>query len=377
MELGQYYTPEIFSTLLVESMISINADSILDIGCGQASLLSAARKRWNQAKLIGYDIDPKNYNVTGRNLHIEFGNGFDADLSQKILDAFGHIDISVSNPPFTHVEINYEISQILKLSRLFECIPKSIKKIPAEIVFLAQNILVLKTGGELGAILPASIISGEKWKGLREFLVTEKSLDKVIQLPNKAFNNTEAATFAVNFKNIKSQNNNINLFSFEDNCELEIDKKSGIKRLDYYYHSHCSNKNNIPLPPEVVIFRGNKSSKLLREASGSFLHTSSLKEQFQLLQFKNNNYPEGTKVASKGDFVISRVGSRCIGKTGFIQSGNIEVSDCITVVKNLRFKNYISYFKKGLFFKEISHNALGTGAKYLTFDIIKEALEAI
>ncbi|MAY57609.1 MULTISPECIES: N-6 DNA methylase [Pseudoalteromonas] len=101
MELGQYYTPKTFSTLLIENMLSTKADYVLDIGCGQASLLEAARGRWKKAKLIGYDIDPTNYNLQGENLHIGFGDGLDPDLSNKILDNFGYIDISVANPPCT------------------------------------------------------------------------------------------------------------------------------------------------------------------------------------------------------------------------------------------------------------------------------------
>ncbi|KKM84512.1 hypothetical protein LCGC14_1298400 [marine sediment metagenome] len=375
MELGQYYTPKTFSTLLIESMLSTKADYVLDIGCGQASLLEAARGRWKKAKLIGYDIDPTNYNLQGENLHIGFGDGLDPDLSNKILDNFGYIDISVANPPYTSVEVNKNIIRILKLASLYECIPKNIKKLPAEIVFLAQNLLVLKTEGELGAILPASIISGEKWKGLREYLITEKSIDKVIQLPNKAFNKTEAATFAVNFTNKKPNKHAISLLSFDNNETLKINYKSGIKRLDYLYHAHKKLSNHKPIPNTVILFRGNKSSKSLRSGTSKFIHTSDLKSIFQTLSFNYFKYPKGTKTARKGDFIVSRVGSRCIGKAAYINEGEIEVSDCIMVLRNLGKERYTSLFTSNNFYEKTSHDALGTGAKYLTFDIIKEALE--
>lgn len=375
MELGQYYTPKTFSTLLIESMLSIKADCVLDIGCGQASLLEAARGRWSRAKLIGYDIDPSNYNLKGRNLHIGFGDGLDPDLSNKILDNFGNIDISVANPPYTSVDVSKDIIHILKLANVYECIPRNIKKLPAEIVFLAQNLLVLKNEGELGAILPASLISGEKWKGLREFLITEKSIDKVIQLPNKAFKKTEAATFAVNLTNKKSNNNAISLLSFDHDETLKINDKSGIKRLDYFYHAHKSSSNRCPIPEKAILFRGNKSSKSLRLGSSNFLHTSDLKDVFQILNFSYSKYPQGTKTARKGDFVVSRVGSRCIGKAAYISGGEVEVSDCITVLRNLDKKRYMPLFASNKFCDKTSYDALGTGAKYLTFDIIKEALE--
>lgn len=375
MELGQYYTPEIFSTLLIESMLSIKAESVLDIGCGQASLLQAARDRWKAAKLIGYDIDPFNYNLKGKNLHISFGNGLDPDLSSKILDNFGNIDVSVANPPYTSVDINNNIIRILKLANIYDSIPKGLKKLPAEIVFLAQNLLVLKNEGELGAILPASLISGEKWKGLREYLITEKNIDKVIQLPNKAFNKTEASTFAVNFTNKKASNNAINLLSFGHDTTLKIDNESGIKRLDYFYHSQNALHSRSPIPKKAVLFRGNRTSKSLKLGKSEYLHTSDLKDIFQTLRFNSLKYPPGTKTAQKGDFVISRVGSRCIGKAAYISEGEIEISDCITVIRNFDKNRYLKLFTSGKFYEKTSFDALGTGAKYLTFGIIKEALE--
>ena len=376
MKLGQFYTPSVFSKILVSHMMSDNAENILDIGCGQASLLNAARLRWKNAKLIGYDIDPINYTVKGCNLHINFGNGLDPDLSKKINDEFGNIDISLSNPPYISVEITNGISKILKTSGIADCIPKTQKKIPAEIIFLAQNLLVLKKGGELGAILPSSIISGEKWKGLREFLITEKSLNKVIQFPSKAFFKTETSTFAINLKNCPSEKKEIAIMSTESSELIHIDKSSAIKRLDFTYHS----KLNAPvelkgLEHGVSFFRGNKSSRELRSSKNEFIHTSDLKEVFQILELPSIKYSANVKTAKKGDILISRVGSRCVGRSAFIAQGCLEVSDCITVISGSKIESYLDYFKSGLFFDAAISKVLGTGAKYLTFDIIKEVLK--
>ncbi|GAB1038964.1 MAG: class I SAM-dependent DNA methyltransferase [Shewanella algae] len=380
MKLGQYYTPDSFSTLLINNMNSKEAEIVLDIGCGQANLLSAARKRWEKAKLIGFDIDPKNYCVRREDLHIEFGNGFDPDLSQKIIDNFGYIDISVANPPYTYVEVNQNISKILKKSQLSQCIPSSLKKIPSEIVFLAQNLIVLKESGELGAILPASIISGEKWKYLREYLITEKGLNRVIQLPNKVFHRTEASTFVVNLcRSTREKCNDIELMSYECDEKLSVDVVNGIRRLDYSYHSHL---HKLPYYTDkiyvdtMIMYRGRKSSKELYLTGSAFLHTKDLKENFQLLEYEENLYENGQRVAEKGDLVISRVGSRCVGKSALITKGRIEVSDCIIVIKNVSSKKVTEHFISGKFYQAMMNCVLGTGAKYLTFNIIKEALEA-
>lgn len=375
MQLSQFYTPNRFSKLLVESLDSSVASSVIDIGCGQASLLNAARKRWDKAKLIGYDVDPNNTILNGENLFLNTGNGLDPDLSKKILDTFGYIDISVANPPYTQIEVNSNIRQILKLSGLYECIPKQSKKIPAEIVFLAQNLIVLKKDGELGAILPASIINGERWRSLREYLITEKSLTRVIQLPEKAFNKTEVSTFAISLKNLSNQNVDIRLSSASENSSLIIDKISAIDRLDYSYHANKKYLAHKKIELGYEIFRGKESSKDISLTPNKILHTSDLKSKFSVFELPKKEIKKNKKIAQEGDFIISRVGSRCVGKAGFIKSGSIEISDCIIVIRNLPYNVFFNYFESGNFHQKVSDMVLGTGAKYLTYKIIREALE--
>lgn len=376
MSLAQYYTGDNFSNLLVSQLQSKAVSKVLDIGCGQAGLLNAASKRWSKAKLIGYDIDPLNYSISCNNLKLQYGDGLDPDLSSKILGTFGNVDVSVSNPPYLNVDYNKNVKEILRQAGLFDAIPTKLKVIPAELVFIAQNLLVLKEGGELGVILPASLISGEKWKGVREYLLERYIISKSIQFPTTAFKRTETSTFALCLKN-KTKNNNhiITLNDHLFNKSIDIDKKDAIQRMDFSYYDFKYQDEKLNTKITLTsLFRGNRTEKDLRESKSKYLHTSNLKNIFQILDLKNDFSVSGTKCATKGDLVVSRVGSRCVGKSAFIKSGTISISDCLFVVRAKEINSLVNYMKSGDFYNKTKHSALGIGAKYITMNLLREII---
>jgi len=232
---AQFYTNESVSEYLVSQMQSETPLSVLDIGCGASNLLLAAGRRWEEANLIGFDIDPRNTRSTNKKLQLSVGDGFDPDLSRKIIDLFGPIDIAVSNPPYLSIDFGRKEKKILAEAGLENVISKKVNKIPSELIFLAQNLLVIKDGGELGLILPAGLVCGEKWKVFREYVISEYTIKSCIQLPNKAFKKTEASTFALYLKKEKRQTKVVKLHQLGTKKALSVDNDSAIDRMDYLY----------------------------------------------------------------------------------------------------------------------------------------------
>ena len=375
MNLGQYYTNEIYSDLLVTDLESKNAAQVLDIGCGKSNLLNAASRRWKKAKLIGFDIDPKNLSFNNNKLSLQYGDGLDPDLSDKILDTFGTIDVSVSNPPYLNVDYNKDVKQILNKVGMCDALSKNFTQIPAELVFIAQNLLVLKNTGELGVILPASIINGERWGGVREYLISEYSVNSCTQLPVNAFKQTETATFTVCLEKHNAYNSCTKLSHHSNSETINIGREDAIHRMDFSYykckatHRGGSSKLNIE-----SITRGNKTEKYLRSSNSEYLHTSNLKENFQIIEVSNDFSKPGYTIAEAGDIVIARVGSRCVGKSALVKSGKISVSDCLFVVRVSDYKQLLKHLESGNFKRRVENSALGIGAKYITRKLLEEMI---
>lgn len=375
MNLAQYFTNSTISEFLVSQFQFSKPESILDIGCGELSLLRAAGRRWDDAKLIGYDIDPyASFNVDGNKFKFNIGDGLDPSLSTKIEDMFGKIDVAVSNPPYVSVDLNVKTRAILKKAHMLDVLSSCTNKIPAEIIFLAQNLLVLKDQSELGIILPSGIISGERWKGIREFLINEYSIKSCTQIPSNAFKNTEVSTFALCLKNVKDTPSKVNLQDLSCTKPIEIGVEDAISRMDYSYYKYAEREFSQSFCefPVESIFRGNMPYNQLLNAGLNCVHTTSIKDPLQTVFFDNCSVPMGVKYAMEGDILISRVGTRCLGRSAFVRAGKIAISDCIFVIRSKHNEKIWEIIESCDFRTKLQHIALGSGAKYLTINLLKE-----
>lgn len=373
MSLAQFYTDDAVSDFLISQIDTESVANVLDIGCGESSLLLAAGRRWNEAKLIGFDIDPKNIDSTNQGLQLHSGNALDPELSNKIIERYGEIDVAVSNPPYIFTDYNSNARKILKSVGLDQVISKQTNLIPAELVFLAQNILVSKQEAELGFILPASLICGERWKGFREFISSELTIRSCIQLPDNAFKKTEATTFALCFKKAKPIDNNIYLQHISKEEKLKIEMTDAHLRMDYNYYSpsgHNFSLNKLRNFPIEEIFRGNLTHNNLRSSGLPYLHTSNINEKAERIRTDIISAPSTVRCASAGDILIARVGSRCHGRIAYLESGVIPISDCLFAIRSKNNNEIWDLITANNFKGELRKRSLGVGAKYITLQVL-------
>lgn len=254
------------------------------------------------------------------------------------------------------------------------------KNVPAELVFLAQNLRLLNTSGEIGIILPAGLISGEKWRCLRSFLLDQYHVSCCVQLPPKSFSKTEAQAFILFIQPSKKIKSKVRLVNASNNEVLYIDVANASDRMDFSFYaisqSYLGEKNRIIID-EFEIFRGNTPYKELKKMGlKDFVHTTQLK-QFPYKANYNVTSDLDCKFAVAGDILLARVGSRCLGRTCLIESGAVPVSDCVMVIRATSKKSRDFLWKK-LSRDEASADlkqlSLGVGAKYLTHKIVKDYL---
>ncbi|GAB3023525.1 N-6 DNA methylase [Bowmanella dokdonensis] len=380
MNLNQYYTQQRYSDLLVGRLLSESPQIAVDLGFGDGELLFAARRRWHEINLVGVDIDPKNVlkaNQAKIISAIEF-DGFNPSLPEIIQERFGNINLLISNPPYFPKDNDKSTREIIKKAGMSQCIPATCKKIPAELIFLAQNIAMLSKSGEIGIILPAGVISGERWKGVREFLFSELKVNNLIQLPSDSFINTDAQTFILTLSKEKSRRDFITLSHATHSSTLNVKINDAINRADFlYYSSFLNNVCEQNLNEESFsILRGSLSHTFLRKHVAEYLHTTDLPSKPSSLNLTNSPISNANN-AIKGDILLARVGRRCLGKVAIVESGSIPVSDCVIIVraKSDEERNQIWRILSAPKSRMTLYNrSLGVGAKYITHSIVKEYL---
>jgi putative uncharacterized protein pKP048_01 len=376
MSLNQFYTETLFSESLVKSLNSFYPRTVLDLGFGHGSLLYAARKKWPEARLIGVDIDEKNVERANKDRIIEaiHYDGFSSNLFHILKDKYKEIDLLISNPPYFQTDLTEENKNILKAAGLLQCLSKNRKKIPAELVFFAQNLRLLTNKGEMGIILPSGLITGEKWRNFRKHIFQEYTVKNIIQLPVKSFKRTDAQTFIVilsKYINSNKNKKNITVSDILTNTSIELNIEEAIERSDFQFHfykKNCSASKYKINPQDFIIFRGNVSHACLKKNKRNYFHTTHFSNQESNLNLEVDSWDDVNNT-QPGDILLARVGSRCLGKIALVESGSVPISDCIIVVRaktdNARHHIWSKLFsKKGdEFFK---NTCLGVGAKYIT-----------
>jgi tRNA1(Val) A37 N6-methylase TrmN6 len=355
--LGRYYTNNKISTLLISNLLTNDPNRILDLGVGDASLTIAAYSRWENAKFFATEIEPQKAAAIEKKLSFVKVLNYDTlkpNASQVLKLKFGSIDIAICNPPYIRLE-NKE--RYIKLFKSVGCDNfNKLSKITSEIVFFAHNLKLLKENGELGIIVSDSLITGKEFRLFRETIFNNFEVRRIIQLPDKVFNKTEARTHIIFIRKSKSINKSCELLSSDLKGklseQLEIEKSYLIDRMDYQFHKAKIHSNqNIKTLKQIgaIIKRGSFSYKELRNSKLPYFHSIHYKGSGDHVEFRRPIAKNYQKFAcTVGDILMCRVGKRVVGKVVLIKDGSIINSDCIYKIsvpeeyRNVLLKSFLS-----------------------------------
>ncbi|WP_343577267.1 N-6 DNA methylase [Pseudomonas sp.] len=351
--LGRYYTKPDIGSLLVDQMDGHIPRRLLDLGAGAGSLSSAAYNRWRDIDLLTVDIDA----VASSHLEEKFTSlmgerhfHYQADvLSDQLFEILGaglEIDTALCNPPFTAPEWRSGFSEMLESAGFSGCLPV-LSEVDAALLFLAQNLRLTSEAAKVGIILPDTLISASKYKTFREVLLDRYSVEKVVRLPRRAFQKTDALASIVILNKGRATGDEVPLYRFSSEVGISqalfVPKDAAIARLDYEYHSHHvkglqGEKSKAISELGVELKRGWYSSSQLKNMSAPVLHTSNLNESsfgkwmdFSSYSISDGDYAGlGSPVrASPGDIIIARVGRNLESKIVGVESGFPMLSDCL------------------------------------------------
>ena len=279
---SQYFTKKQFAFRIIDLLDPPTVHHILDLGIGDAALSLAALNKWPHAYIDSVDIDNdicNNVEKLHNHIHVTNGDVLSTEGTKSLIKS--SFDLALCNPPYGVISGDINFDELFSSVNMKECL--RIKRLSADIVFIAKNFLYLKDRGILAVILPDGLLSRKDLYSFRVSLIEHHQICCIYQLPEKSFSLTEARTHIVILKkNGKTPSKvRVGMLDMAGNIkdEIFVDKGFLFERMDFSYLKWNLNKNlrkELALS-DVSIKRGGITYKDLRSLNFPFLHSSSFK----------------------------------------------------------------------------------------------------
>lgn len=366
----QFYTSKELGRLLLSQIpqkwLKLQQVNALDLCMGQAALLECVSEISPTASLFGTDIDLSNIEIVNMKNKIAVQTHcIDATTPGiSLICRNKGFNLIVGNPPFKIIKNNNFIkNELLNFGYNI-----SSEYIEAELYFLVYGLNLLTNGGYLAYILPDGIFTKISLMKFRRFLSFNFSIEAIFEIEPGSFRGTEAKTHLLLIKKSLPTKDNILLHKVDSKTQ-SISISDFINRGDYsFYSKACAIKMETLSSLNVEIIRGRYTKKYLTENNiENYIHTNKISHSGTKLTSKSQ--VSLNKKAKKGDIVIARVGTRCIGKFGVIESGEFYVSDCIFIIRS-KTKNHrdaiIKTLKSSFGRNWLDSASKGVGARHIT-----------
>lgn len=314
---------------LVQEVSAAAPSRVCDLGVGEGELLAAAQRRWQRAQLLAADIDPENVSYARRRLGRADCRQVDVlryDLPSLLGIDEESVDVALGNPPYGALEVTAKHLAILREAGLIDAI--SARRVTKDVIFLAQNLRLLKRGGELAVILPEGLAVNSTFQELRAALIESHGLHRVVELPPRLFRGTEARTVAMFLK--KGRRGAKVCLESATGLRVVVSPAVAAQRLDARYHLRGMSTGRILADLEPDIHRGALSNADARRVDAPIFHTTTFK-----------SYPNGRArldrvqqlpdrwLVGLGDILVPRVGSRCLLHAALVERGAAVFTDCV------------------------------------------------
>lgn len=343
-ELARHDTPRWLSETLVRSLKIRPPASIVDLGAGGGSLALAALRRWSSAQMLTVDVDSRAADELAlafahartRHRHV-IADALRPDMTDFAGIAPGSIDVVIANPPYKTSRWRPDFEPILARVGL-DRFTVAATNVTPDLIFLAQALYLVRPGGRLALIVPDTLISGARMAGVREALARDHALERVIQLPRRAFRGTDAQAHVLILRaGAPVSRVLLDRIRADGSWEapIRIPSSDAAERLDYAFHDARRLRGGpgaVTLRDlGVKVVRGRASSTRVRAAAGAIFHTNSFPEK----RGGAVSFPEvivgydNEIFATAGDILLARVHRRLEEKIAHVTAGMAPISDCV------------------------------------------------
>lgn len=391
---GRYYTAPLVSDILIDSLGHLKPKVIVELGVGHGSIARAAAKKWENARLITVDTDygaiPELIGLDRPKHRHYIEDALDDELATKIGLSFGSVDLGLCNPPYVRPKWRAGYGAILEEAG-FSGALDTISDAGADLLFIAQNLRLLKNHGKLGLILPDGLLTGEKFCRVRSVLLKQHLVQEVIQLPRRVFAGTDAQTHLMVLAKSGGATQDVVLrnLSIEGKLSAPLMVAADIaeRRLDYAYHfsrQHSSQpgKKRRGMTMEQLstcLTRGSFNSSELDSLNVPIFHLSDF-PRFNGGKFSRvpkrfirsiktlSKLPGNVRIAEDGDILLARIGRNLHDKICLVEGGGCVISDCVYALRILPAYRQIvmDFLNSAGGHQALQTAAHGVGAKYLS-----------
>jgi type I restriction enzyme M protein len=394
---GRYYTSSQVGQTLVDAMTGVRPKLVLELGAGQGALASVARRKWRSANYVTVDTDlavrASLSALASQGSHIHHTHdALDDELADRIGVPLGSVDVGLCNPPYVRPRWRSSFGCILEDAGLSGAL-QSVHDAGADLLFIAQNLRLLRQRGKLGLILPDGLIAGQKYRGVRAALLRQHRVELVVQLPRRAFAKTEAQTYLLVLSKRGGETQNVALSEMNEvgkiSAPIAIPTDLAMLRLDYAFHALRTDRTSPTDGQQPQRTLGALVHELLRGTTSSNQILSSPVPVFHLGDFPAETNADSVpkvptrfiqpvskvlphaaahKIARAGDILIARIGRNLQEKVCLLPRGACVISDCVFAVRTApeHRKMLLTYLLSEDGRAAVKAASHGVGAKYLS-----------
>jgi len=242
---GSYYTPEIIVNEIIKDYVKKDS-KVLDPCCGTGQfLLSFADIIDNPKNIYGVDVDEiavkiarlnilikyKNQNfvpnIVCKNTLFEIGNYDLFSLNDENIRDF---DVVATNPPWG---VHFSKEDTEKLKNFYPAITST----ESFSYFIKKSIDLLRNGGVISFILPESILNVKTHKDIREIILKNTQIKKIVYL-DRVFKNVFTPVIRLDLKKTQKKDKNIQICKEKE--KYNIEQARWLNNQDFIFDIHVS-----------------------------------------------------------------------------------------------------------------------------------------
>ncbi len=177
---GQYYTNKKIVEHIISNKILANGETFLDPCCGSGAFLMSVKTNTPEC-LYGFDINPVAVMIAGVNLLVKYSNhNFKPNV--YCLDFLLNDNLFSSNKynlPLTYDNIYTNPPWGADKQRLYYSYCPTLKTKEKSSLVLLKSIEILKDNGELGFLLPTSLLKIKTHYNIRKYILSNTAVSKI------------------------------------------------------------------------------------------------------------------------------------------------------------------------------------------------------